>query len=88
MIYQVGRNWKIMTIFSEGNRFFRDGKIIYVFNPHEKTVATIGFIPFNKRYRFRDPVIFIKSSRFYLLSTRPSPSFEPIGREIMIGDYL
>jgi len=80
-----------MTIFSEGNRFFRDrddSRIIYVYNPHEKIVAIFGFIPFNKRYRFRDPVIFIKSSRFYLLSTRPSPSFEPIGREFMRGDYL
>ena len=77
-----------MTIFSEGNRFFRDGGMIYVFNPHEKIVATFGFKPFNKRYRFRSPEIFIRSHRFYLLSTRPSPSFEPIGREIMIGDYL
>ena len=88
MIYQVGRNWKIMTIFSEGNRFFRDGKMIYVFNPHEKIVATFGFRPFNKRYRFRSPKIFIGSHRLFLLSTRPSPSFEPIGREIVIGDYL
>jgi hypothetical protein len=77
-----------MTIFLEGNRFYRDGGMIYVFNPHEKIVVTIGFIPFNKRYRFRSPEIFIRSRRFYLLSTRSSPSFEPIGREIMIGDYL
>ena len=79
-----------MTIFSEGNRFFRDGGMIYVFNPHEEIVATFGFRPFNKRYRFRSSKIFIRSHRFYLLSVHPypSPSFEPIGREIMLGDYL
>ena len=77
-----------MTIFSEGNRFFRDGGMIYVFNPLEKIVMIFGFKHFNKRYRFRSPRIFIRSHRFFLLSTRPSPSFEPIGREFMIGDYL
>ena len=77
-----------MTIFSEGNRFFRDGGMIYMFNPHEKIVVTYGFRPFNKRHRFRSPKIFIMSHRFYLLSQYSSPSFEPIGREFMIGDYL
>jgi hypothetical protein len=76
-----------MTIFSKGNRFFRDDRMIYVFNPHEEIVMIFGFRPFNKRYRFRSPGIFM-SHRFYLLSTRPSPSFEPIGRRFMIGDYL
>ena len=77
-----------MTIFSEGNRFFRDGGMIYVFNPHEKYVMIFGFRHFNKRYRFRSPGIFIRSHRFFLLAARSSPSFEPIGREFMIGDYL
>jgi hypothetical protein len=79
-----------MTIYSEGNRFFRDeddGKI-YVFNPYEKAIMIFGFRPFNKRYRFRDPGIFVRSYRFYLLSAYIYPSFEPIGREIMTGDYL
>jgi len=76
-----------MTIFSEGNRFFRDDRVIYVFNPLEKIVMTYGFRPFNERRRFRGPRTFM-SHCFYLFSAQHSLLEPPIGREIMIGDYL
>ena len=55
---------------SDKIRYYRAGRMIYVFNLNERKVWKYGFKPFNKRVKFRHLRhlrLLYSSHRFYLL---------------------
>lgn len=85
-------------MFSDNVRYYRAGKMIYIFYLAERVVQIYGFKPYHKRRKFRDHRLFHSSRRFYLLSTSDlrfsDPSVylrmcEPEWRELILGvSYL